>query len=74
MGEFSDDYGGYEPPEPFEDIKSTDETWTDATGKKHRWKHMSDNHLKNVYFLLDTNYAKKPIMLLVEIRLRNLEI
>lgn len=60
----------YDPLEFGDDIGITNRYWTDKHGNKYLFKDLETQHLKNILHMLDDRGINVPILLFVELRLR----
>ena len=58
------------PQSHWESISVADRYWRDCTGKVSEFKDLETSHLKNILRRLEEGGANVPIMLLVELRIR----
>jgi hypothetical protein len=66
------DYDYYdELIKPFNDVRHYDEEWEDKDGIKRKFSELDTSHLLNIEKKLRNYNAKIPILLLVELRLRD---
>lgn len=66
------DYDYYdELIKPFNDVRHYDEEWEDKDGIKRKFSELDTSHLLKIEKKLRNYNAKIPILLLVELRLRD---